>query len=138
MDGPRKIKWYYCIPHYRDGFEIPCKKKEYSDEEIKKYQCHIDSWFQVWIELHGLSGCTNYTHMLSSGHLSDYMHKWQNMYHFSQQGLENFNHMFSTVYFRWTNHGGKRHAGIVKSILLGIGRWLQCRFLWMTGIADHV
>jgi hypothetical protein len=27
MDGPRKIKWYYCIPHYRDGFEIPCQKK---------------------------------------------------------------------------------------------------------------
>ena len=60
------------------------------------------------------------------------------MYHFSQQGWKNFNHMFSTVYFRWTNHGCKRHAGIVKSKLLGIGQWLQRRLLWMTGIADQV
>ncbi len=60
------------------------------------------------------------------------------MYRFSQQGWENFNHVFSTVYFRRTNHGGRKHAGTVKSKLLGIGRWLQRRLLWMTGISDQV
>ena len=124
-DATRIIKWKYCIPNYRDGIEILRQKKEFTDEEIKHFQQLIDSWFQVWIELHGLSGCTNYTHMLSSGHLAEYMFKWRNMYRFSQQGWENFNHVFSTVYFRRTNHGGRRHEGAIKSKLIGIGRWLQ-------------
>ncbi len=62
------------------------------------------------------------------------MFKWRNLYRFSQQGWENFNHVFTTVYFRRTNHGGRRHAGTSKSKLLGIGRWLQRRLLWMVGI----
>ncbi len=114
------------------------RKKEFMDEEIKHFQHYIHNWFQVWIQLHGLSGCTNYTHMLSSGHLAQFMFKWRNMYQFSQQGRENFNHVFSTVYFRRTNRGGRRHEGAIKSKLVGIGRWLQRRLLWMTGIADQV
>jgi hypothetical protein len=82
-----------------------------TDDDVQKFQEHIDLWYQVWIELHGIEGCTNYTHMLSSGHMAEYMFEWHNLYRFSQQGWENFNHVFSTVYFRRTNHGGRRHAG---------------------------
>jgi len=64
--------------------------------------------------------------------------KWQNMYPFSQQGWEKFNHIFSTVYFRRTNHGGRRHENSMKSKLVGTERWLQCRLLWMTGLADDI
>ncbi len=63
-DTSRIIKWKYYIPNYHDAIEILRQKKEFTDEEIKHYQHLIDTWFQVWIELHGLSGCTNYTHML--------------------------------------------------------------------------
>ena len=52
--------------------------------------------------------------------------------------LGEINHVFSTVYFRMTNCGGRRHEGAIKSKLVGIGRWLQRRLLWMTGIADQV
>jgi hypothetical protein len=60
------------------------------------------------------------------------------MYRFSQQGWENFNHVCTTVFFRRTNHGGRRHAGAVKSKLLSIGKWLQRRLLWMVGIGDKL
>jgi hypothetical protein len=90
------------------------------------------------MQLHGLDGCTNYTHMLSSGHLAEYMFKWRNLYRFFQKGWENFNHVFTTVYFRRTNHGGRRHEGSKKSKLLGIARWLQQRLLWMTGLGDDI
>jgi hypothetical protein len=98
-------------------------------------QTHIDLWFQAWNELWGNEG-TNYTHMLSSGHITEYMLKWRNMYCFSKQGWEKFNHVFTTVYFRRTNHGGKKHADSVKSKLLPIAHWLQWRLLWMTGVGD--
>jgi len=54
------------------------------------------------------------------------------------QGFEKFNHVFSTFYFRRTNHGGRRHSNAVKSKLLAIGQWLQRRLLWMTREADRI
>ena len=59
------------------------------------------------------------------------------MYRFSQQGWENYNHVFSTYYLRSTNCGGRRHTGAKKSKLMGIGRWMQRRLLWMTGYGDN-
>jgi hypothetical protein len=114
------------------------QRTEFSDDEIRQFQTHIDSWYQVWMKPHGLDGCTNYTHTLSSGHLAEYMFKWQNLYQFSQQGWENFNHVFTTVYFRRTNHGGREHEGTTKSKLVGIAQWLQRRLLWMKGLGDGI
>jgi hypothetical protein len=128
-DDARMQKYKYCIPEYRNGIELLRQCFEYSDEEIKVYQGHIDNWYQVWMPLHVLEGCTNFTHLLSSAHIVEYMFKWRNMYRFSQQGWENFNHVFSMVYFRRTIHGGKKHANAIKSKLVGIGRWLQRRLL---------
>jgi hypothetical protein len=138
IDLQRVIKCNYCIPHYRQGMELLRQRKEFTDEEIKQYQHHVDNWYQVWVELHGIHGCTNYTHVLSSGHLAEYIFKWRNLYRFSQQGWENFNHVFTTVYFRRKNHGGRRHEGAIKSKLIGIARWLQRRLLWMTGLGDKI
>jgi hypothetical protein len=107
------------------GMEILRQREEFTDDKVKQYQEHIDQWYQTWLKLYGWEGCTNYTHMLSSAHIAEYMFKWKNMYRFSQQGWENFNHVFSTFYFQRTNHGGRRHGGAAKSKLLGIGRWLQ-------------
>lgn len=137
-DEVRLGKYLYCIPEYRAAMKIVRQREEFTDEDIKKYQRHVDCWFQTWNELHSDSGCTNYTHMFSSGHLSEYMFKWRNLYRFSQQGWEKFNHVFSTFYFRRTNHGGRRHRDTAKSKLLPIGRWLQRRLLWMTGEAQKI
>jgi hypothetical protein len=70
---------------------------KFTDDDVKKFQEHIDLMF-----------------------------KWRNLYQFSQQGYwEKFNHVFSTVYFRKSNHGGTQHAGTTKSKLIGIRQWLQ-------------
>jgi hypothetical protein len=137
-DESRRNKYYYCIPKYREAMQIVRQKNEFTDDDIIRYQNLVDNWFQVWVQLHSDAGCTNYTHMLSSGHLAEYMFKWRNLYRFSQQGFEKFNHVFSTFYFRRTNHGGRRHRDAKKSKLMAIGRWLQRRLLWMTGEADKI
>jgi len=114
-DNARAIKYATCINNYRDGMIILRQHLEFTDDNIKQFQNHMGTWFQIWMQLHASEGCTNYTHLLSSGHIAEYMFKWRNMYRFSQQGWENFNHVFTTHYFRRTNHGGRRHAGAVKS-----------------------
>lgn len=74
-DFTRCDKYLHCIPHYRDAMVIIRQQHEYTDDDIIGYQSHVDCWFQVWNELHGSAGCTNYTHMLSSGHLAEFMEK---------------------------------------------------------------
>jgi hypothetical protein len=125
IDITRREKYHFSIPHYRDAMTIVWQQQEYTDNDIITYQNHVDTWFQIWNELHGASGCTNYTHMLSSGHLAEYMFKWRSLYQFLQQGFEKFNHVFSTFYFRRTKNGGCRQRDAAKSKLLAIGRWLQ-------------
>ena len=137
-DDSRVVKYNTSVSNYRTGMVILRQRQNYSDEDVKLFQRHMDIWFQIWNKLHSQEGCTNYTHMLSSGHIAEYKCKWRNMYRFSQQGWEKFNHIFSTVYFRRTNHGGRRHGNTIKSKLVGIGRWLQRRLLWMTGLADDI
>ncbi len=42
-DPARSMKYNYCIPHYRSDMELLRQRSEYSDEEIKSYQAHIDN-----------------------------------------------------------------------------------------------
>ncbi len=137
-DQDRSVKYKASIHHYRIAISILREKREFTDDKIKEFQRHIDKWFRLWNKLWSYEGCTNYTHMLSSGHMFEFMYKWRNLYRFSQQGWEKFNHIFSTYYFRRTNHGGKRHADAVKSKLVPIGKWLQRRLLWLTGMGDNI
>jgi len=52
-----------------------CQWQEFTDEKIVEFQNYVDLWFQDWIALWGVEGCTNYTHLLSSGHMAEYMYK---------------------------------------------------------------
>ena len=73
---------------------------------------------------------TNYIHLLSSGHMSDYLHKWRNLYLHSQQGWESLNNLVKIFFFRRTGRGGGKYG---KSKLKPIARWLQRRLLWLCG-----
>jgi hypothetical protein len=137
-DNAWAIKYATCIPNYRDDMIILRQHLEFTDDDIEQFQNHMDTWFQKWMQQHASEGCTNYTHQLSSRHIAEYMLKWRNMYRFSQQGWENFNHVFTTYYFGRMNHGGRRHAGAVKSKLIRVGRWLQRRLSWMTELGDEI
>jgi len=74
-DFARRDKYLHCIPRYQDAMVIIRQQHEYADDDIIRYQSLVDCWFQMWNELHGSASCTNYTHMLSSGHLAEFMEK---------------------------------------------------------------
>jgi hypothetical protein len=132
VEEPDKIKWLACIPKFRDGMIKLRSRDDFDDTAIFSFQKDMDEFFQLWVELWGLEGCTNYIHMMSSGHLSVYLQKWKNLYRHSQQGWEAFNSLLKTFYFRRTQRGGASNAGRgAKSRLLPIGRWLQRRVIWL-------
>lgn len=129
-----KTKWLACIPKFRDGMIKLRSREDFDDAAIFSFQKDMDEFFQLWVELWGLEGCTNYIHMMSAGHLSVYLKKWKNLYRHSQQGWEAFNSLLKTFYFRRTQRGGSSNGGLGrKSRLLPIGRWLQRRVIWLCG-----
>ena len=132
----RRNQWNHALLNYNSGMEIVRQKSDYTDFVIFSYQKYMDNFHNSWIELHGLAGQTNYTHMIGSGHIGEYMLKWRNLYRHSQQGWESLNWLIKTVYFRRTNRGGAtgNNGRGKRTRLKPIGRWLQRRMMWATGL----
>jgi hypothetical protein len=55
------------------------KKTPFWDEEIDDFQRTTNVWFQMWMDLEGWEGCTNYTHMLGSGHIVNLLFYHRNL-----------------------------------------------------------
>jgi hypothetical protein len=97
-----KAKWLACIPKFRDGMIKLGGRDDFDDAAVFSFQKDVDEFFQLWVELWGLEGCTNHIHMMSSGHSSVHLHKWKNPCRHSQQGWEAFNSLLETFCFRRT------------------------------------
>ena len=130
----QKDDWYYILPQINRAFVISRKKEDFTDADIVEFQKNVDEFFQVWVRMFGKGAITNYIHMLSAGHVSQYMTKWRNLFRYSQQGWESLNSLLKTFYFCRTQRGGTTGRGKGdKTKLLPIGRWLQRRLLWLCG-----
>jgi hypothetical protein len=78
------------------------------------------------MSLVGQDGITNYTHIVSLGHLAFYMKEWGNLYRYSQQRWEAYNSLIKIVYYKRTQHGG--HGGKkdeVSSHVTPLACWMQ-------------
>jgi hypothetical protein len=123
-----------CFKYYRDAMSIARKHEDLHNEEILEFQRNADIFFRKWVDLEGYDGMTNYIHLMGSGHLSEYMFQYRNLYKHSQQGWEKFNALLKTFYFRRTQRGGSTGRGKTeRSILRPIGRWFLRRLVWMSG-----
>jgi hypothetical protein len=63
------------------------RQREYfTDEQIIIIGLRLDEWTFDWISLVGREGMTNYTHLMTSGHIVCYLKYWRNFYCYSNQG----------------------------------------------------
>jgi hypothetical protein len=132
-DEDEKIEWSLAIEFYRQGMVLLRKREDLTDDEIMGFQWQMDQFGYHWLELNmGLEGVTNYVHDLISGHISDYLFHWRNLYIHSQQGWEALNFAVKKYWFRCTNRGGGRGS---KNRLVPLARWLQRRMIWMSGLS---
>jgi hypothetical protein len=128
VDDNQPEDYKKCGATFRCLFRKLRQKEPFSDGQIQDFQGTTDQWYQLWMGLESREGCTNYTHMLGSGHVADMLFHHRNLYVFSNQGWEALNMLVKQVYFRRTARGGGRQAS---SRLLPIARWLQRRLVFM-------
>ncbi len=98
-DEQERDAWFEKMANYDAAMEILRKQSEYTDDDIEKFQDHVDVFFQQYINIVGVEGITNYFHMLGSGHVKYYMVEHHNLYKYSQQGWESLNAKYKQVFF---------------------------------------
>jgi hypothetical protein len=82
------------------------------DEDIDAFGIQCNILFELWVDLlTGLEGVTNCIYMIGSGHMTYYLQEWENLYRYSQQGLEALSSLLKNIYFRRTQPGGHKEDG---------------------------
>jgi hypothetical protein len=111
-----------------------CQHQDFTDSDIESFQNDFDIFYQDWLKLHEKDGITNYIHLMSAGHMADYMYEWRNLYKHSQQGWESMNNLIKLFWFRLTGRCGATGRGKgKKSKLRSVAKWMQRRMMWMGG-----
>ena len=76
-DQADPIRWKAALPLIRSAMQKVRSRKEFTNDMISSFQQDVDGFFQIWVDLHGLEGVSNYIHFLGSGHISVYLHEWK-------------------------------------------------------------
>ncbi len=124
-NAARRADWNASIYLWNDVICFARKRETFDDGAVEQFQTLADDWWAVWMSLVGRDGITNYTHIVSSGHLAFYMKEWGNLYRYSQQGWEAYNSLIKSVYYRRTQRGG--HEGKkdeASSRVTPLARWM--------------
>jgi hypothetical protein len=139
-DEQDRDAWSCVITNYDAAMEILRQQREYTDDDIDKFQDHVDNFFEEYIKILGVEGITNYIHMLGSGHVKYYMQEHRNLYKYSQQGWESLNAKFKQVFFNHTQRGGnsgKYSEESERSYLFSVMKAFQRELLWISGDAEN-
>ena len=99
FDEEEKNKLKQSVQHYRSAMFKLRQHENFDNSDIDEFQKEFDDFFQSWVSLTRASGCTNYIHLLSLGHMTFYLTKYRNMYSYSNQGWEALNgYVFDDFY----------------------------------------
>jgi hypothetical protein len=82
------------------------QREDFTDEQIIIIGLRLDEWTVNWISLVGREGMTNYTHLMTSGHIVYYLKYWRNFYCYSNQRWHQFNWQYRYMYCHRTQKGG--------------------------------
>jgi hypothetical protein len=70
MNEPNKMEWMWCQEKISAIMMTLGKKQDFTDSDIDHLQVDIDASNARWVALCGREGLTNYTHLLSSYHVT--------------------------------------------------------------------
>jgi hypothetical protein len=122
---------------YRELMKLLTLHRELSEEEIEKFQDLADDFFEIWIDIFGEEGVTNYIHMLGSGHITYFLRRYGCLYLYSQQGWEALNSTIQTFIMQNSQRGGHGSGeNGKKSYIYPLVRMIVRDLLWKTYEAD--
>jgi hypothetical protein len=106
-------------------------------KEMENFQDLVDNFFDIWVELFGAKGVTNYIHLFGSSHLQYFFEHFGCLYLYNQQGWEALMGKVQAFLHLNTQRGGNNSsAGNTKSFIYPVMLFILCDLLWKTGDAE--
>ena len=106
-DEAIRSKLIVALQHYAHAMELLLLHRNLQEEEKELFQDLIDDFFELWLEIFGQDGMSNYIHLLGSGHILYFLNKYGCLYIYSQQGWEALNNVIQAYIHQNSQRGGK-------------------------------
>jgi hypothetical protein len=136
-DREFKAKVISAVTLYREAMKLLTLNRNLDEDEVEEFQDHIDDFYELWIDLFGEEGITNYTHILGSGHMMYFLKKYNCLYMYRQQRWDDLNNRCQAFLLHNTSRGGFGSGeGKSKSYTFPIVRFILRDLLWKTGDSD--
>jgi hypothetical protein len=134
--------WRAFMVSYLNCMEKVTASKEYTPKDIDELDVLCKKMYHLLVTtIGGLEACTNYFHIIGSGHVVWMAREYGNLWRYRNEGVEAFNKIVSLRYNKFNNRGGykKTRAGDEKrkcNEFWSLGQWLGRWSLWHLGYAD--
>jgi len=126
------------LSQYSEAMTLLTTHRALTEEEMDTFQDLVDDFFGIWVELFGNNGMTNYLHLLGSGLILYFLHKYKCLYIYSQQGWEALNSVCTAYILQNSSRGGYGSGqNKKKSYISPLIRYLMRDLLWKTKMADY-
>lgn len=134
--------WRAFIVSYLNCMDKVTSSKEYTPKDVDELDVLCKKMYHLLVTtIGGLEACTNYFHIIGSGHVVWMAREYGNLWRYRNEGVEAFNKIVSLRYNKFNKRGGykKTRAGDEKrkcKEFWSLGQWLGRWSLWHLGYAD--
>ena len=134
--------WRAFIVSYLNCMDKVTSSKEYTPKDVDELDVLCKKMYHLLVTtIGGLEACTNYFHIIGSGHVVWMAREYGNLWRYRNEGVEAFNKIVSLRYNKFNKRGGykKTRAGDEKrkcQEFWSLGQWLGRWSLWHLGYAD--
>ena len=136
--------WKTFLEHYVHMTETLTKSEDYVEADIDALEIRIENCYAALMQIAGMRGCTNYFHLLGSGHIIWLTRRYGNLWRWRNEGAESQNGTLSLRYNKFNNRGGNKGNSNNKDIkekchpFQVLGAWMARLTMWQLGLGESL
>ena len=137
-----RAEWKTFMEHYVHMVETLTKSEDYAPADIDALELRIEKCYGSLMKIAGMKGCTNYFHLLGSGHIIWLTRRYGNLWRMRNEGVEGQNGTLSLRYNKFNNRGGNKGNSKNKDIKAKchpfqvLGAWMARLTMWQLGLGE--
>ena len=137
-----RADWKTFIEHYVHMVETLTTSVDYVTADIDALELRIEKCYRSLMKIAGMKGCTNYFHLLGSGHIIWLTRIYGNLWRMRNEGVESQNGTLSLRYNKFNNRGGNKGNSKNKEIKAKchpfqvLGAWMARLTMWQLGLGE--
>jgi hypothetical protein len=138
----QRTNWKEFLSLYVCIMNTLTKSEDYTKEDIDRLDVDITKCYAMLLKVAGMKACTNYFHLLGSGHVIWLTRRYGNLWRWRNEGVEGQNSVLSLRYNKFNNRGGNKGNSANKDVkdkcfpFQVLGAWMARLTMWQLGLGE--